>query len=123
MIISLNEVQIVLEKFNPLITCTLINKISKTADSIQVAKSKQATEARDFGSVIAKCLEKLIAPHIASSITAIMQFADKCGRSRVDALSLRLDNITEHIDKSAKNYVRAISIHVDSSCAFKNRLY
>ena len=99
-----------------------------TADTIQVAETKHATETRDFGPialfpVIAKCLEKLIALHIASSITDSMQIIEyKCSRSTDDALSLRLDNITEHIDKSAKNYVSAISIHVDFS-AFKNRLH
>ena len=107
--------------FNNSLNSVTVPKIWKTADIIPLAKSKQATEARDFRPialtpVIAKCLEKLIAPHIASSITDSTQFAYKRSRSTDDALSLMLDNITKHIDKSAKNYVRALFI--DFSSAF-----
>lgn len=53
---------------------------------------------------------------IAKHITDHTQFAYKPNRSTDDALIVLLDKITEHIDKSPNNYIRAVFI--DYSSAF-----
>ena len=76
-----------------LVSLAYKSKNCNTADIIPLVSTKHTTEARDFRQislipVIAKYLEKLIAMHIASSITDSMQLAYKRSRRVDDALSL-----------------------------------
>ena len=82
-------------------------------------KLKGATEPKDFRPIaltpiLAKCLEKLVAPHISAHIADSNQFAYKRNSSTDDALLLLLDKITNHLHSSAKNYVRSIFIDFSS---------
>ena len=106
--------------FNNSIKSATVLDIWKSANIIPLPKRKGATEPKDFRSIvltpiIAKCIEKLVAPHISKHITDTNQFAYKRNSSTDDALLVLLDRVTHHLDWSAKNYVRSIFIGFSSA--------
>jgi hypothetical protein len=107
--------------FNNSIKSATVPTIWKSANITPLPKFKGATEAKDYRPIaltpiLAKCLEKLVAPHVTKHICDPVQYAYQQNRSTDDALLVLLDQVTNHIDKSARNYVRAIFI--DFSSAF-----
>ena len=110
--------------------CTLYNnsikqgkvlKIWKSAHITPLPKVKGANQPKDFRPIaltpiLAKCFERLVSPYIKDKIDDTNQYAYRRNRSTDDALLILLDRITYHLDKSAKNYVRAVFI--DFSSAF-----
>ena len=96
-------------------------EIWKTASVIPIPKVSGASEPKDYRPialtpVLAKCLERLISPHISDKIADENQFAYKRNRGTDDALMMLLDNVSKHLDVNAQNYTRAVFI--DFSSAF-----
>ena len=107
--------------FNNSIQTAVMPDIWKSANIVPLPKTKGASQPKDFRPIaltpiLSKCLERLVAPEITRHITDETQYAYKTNRSTDDALITLLDKITEHIDRAAGNYVRAVFI--DYSSAF-----
>ena len=113
--------QPVCDLFNLSMKTATVPEIWKTASVIPIPKVSGASEPKDYRPialtpVLAKCLERLISPHISDKIADENQFAYKRNRGTDDALMMLLDNVSKHLDVNAQNYTRAVFI--DFSSAF-----
>jgi hypothetical protein len=107
--------------FNQSISSGNVPAIWKTSTITPLPKKPNTAEPKNFRPIaltpiLAKCLEKLIAPYITSSFRDNNQYAYKEMRGTDDAMLVLLDSITLHLDKAAKNFTRGIFI--DFSSAF-----
>ena len=107
--------------FNLSLQHGIMPEIWKTAIIKPVPKCAGAAGPKDFRpialtSVIGKCLERLVMKRLAPKLNDPSQFAYQPNKSTEDALISVIDTVTDHLDRNAKNSIRALFI--DFSSAF-----
>ena len=71
--------------------------------------------------VISKCLERLLVKYFKPVIRDDLQFAYRPKQSTEDALMLLTNNVCQHLDTNAKNYVKGVFLDFTSEFNTINR--
>ena len=103
-------VQPVTQLFNASLQYQIFPDIWKQARIKPLPKCIGASDVKDFRPVavtpvISKCLERLHVKYFQTVNGDDLQFAYRPKRSNEDALMLLTDNVSQHLDTNAKNYV------------------